>query len=112
MLDDVRVAEEVAADYETRGRCDPPKLWFPCSFFVLLMSLFVVPGQGGTEVDTSAGTLSEAKTQRRPHSARERVRGRGLSFVVSLFLYLSFSRARRRHVEEMVMAKGGAKGEA
>ena len=26
---------------------------FPCSFFVLL--LFVVPGQGGTEVDTSAG---------------------------------------------------------
>ena len=26
---------------------------FPCSFFVLL--LFVVPGQVGTEVDTSAG---------------------------------------------------------
>ena len=27
---------------------------FPCSFFVL--SLFVVPGQGRTEVDTSAGS--------------------------------------------------------
>ena len=26
---------------------------FPCSFFVLL--LFVVPGQGVTDVDTSAG---------------------------------------------------------
>ena len=64
----VRGVEEGAADYGIRGRYDPPKLWFPCSFFVL----FVVPGQGGTEVDTSAGALSEAKTQRRPHSARER----------------------------------------
>ena len=68
MLDDVRVVEEGAVGYGTRGRCDPPKLWFP----VLLRVLFVVSGQGGTEVDTSAGTLSEAKTQRRPHSARER----------------------------------------
>ena len=67
----VRVAEEGAVDYETRGRYDPPKLWFPCSFYVL----FVVQWPGGTEVDTSAGTLSEAKTQRRPHSVRERVRG-------------------------------------
>ena len=41
-------------------------------FPVLLRVLFVVSGQGGTDVDTSAGTLSEAKTQRRPHSARER----------------------------------------
>ena len=63
---------------------------------------------GGTEVDTSAGTLSEAKTQRRPHSARERVRG-GVSFVGSLFLYLSFSRARRRPVEKMVNTKGGGR---
>ena len=44
MVDDVRVVEEGAVDEETRGRYDPPKLWFPCSFFVLL---FVVPGQGG-----------------------------------------------------------------
>ena len=35
----------------------------------------------------------------------------GGSFVVSLFLYLSLSRARR-HVEEKVMGKGGEKGEA
>ena len=31
MLDDVRVVEEEAADYGTRGRYDPPKLWFPGS---------------------------------------------------------------------------------
>ena len=42
--DYVRCAEEGAADYGTRGRYDPPKLWFPCSFFVFL---FVVPGQRG-----------------------------------------------------------------
>ena len=88
MVDDVRVAEEGAADYETRGRYDPPKLWFPCYFFVFL---FGESGQWVTEVETSAGTLSEAKTQRRPHSARERVRW-VVSFVVLLFLYLSFSR--------------------
>ena len=44
MVDDVRVAEEGAADYETRGRYDQPKHWVHCSFFVLL--LFIVPGQG------------------------------------------------------------------
>ena len=54
-------------------------------FPVLLRVLVVVPGQGGTEVDTSAGVLSEAKTQRRPHSARERERG--VSFVV---VFVSF----------------------
>ena len=42
MVDDVRVVEEGAVDEETRGLYDPPKLWFPCSFFVLL---FVVSGQ-------------------------------------------------------------------
>ena len=40
-------------------------------FPVLLRVLVVVSGQGWTEVDTSAGRLSEAKTQRRP-TARER----------------------------------------
>ena len=60
---------------------------FHCSFFVL--SLSVCQGKGD-EVDTGAGALSEAMTQRE----RERLRG-GVSFVVSLFLYLSFSRARR-----------------
>ena len=59
---------------------------FPCSFFVLL--LFVVPGQGGTEVDTSAGTLSEAKTQRRPHSERESERV-GI-FLCCFVVFVSF----------------------
>ena len=52
MVDDVRVEEEGAADYGTRGRYDPPKLWFLWPFFVFL---FVVSRQCGTEVDTSAG---------------------------------------------------------
>ena len=46
---------------------------FPCSFFVL--SLSVCQGKWD-EVDTGAGALSEAKTQRLPHSARERERAR------------------------------------
>ena len=37
MVDGVRVVEEGAADYGTRGRYDPPKLWFPCSSFVFLL---------------------------------------------------------------------------
>ena len=107
MVDDVRVAEEGAADYGTRGRYDPPKLWFPCSYSC---SVCCVRARG-TEVDTSAGALSEAKTQRRPRSARERVRG-GVSFVVSLFLYLSFSRARKRHLGVTTTRRGDEKGEA
>ena len=49
------------------------------------------------EVDTSAGRLSEAKTQRRP-TAREREseRGGGFSFVVLLFLYLSFEQGKKK----------------
>ena len=74
-----------------------------CSFFVFL---FVVSGQGGTEVDTSAGALSEANTQRRPHSARERERVRGGGFPLLLFCIFLLSRARR-HVEMKVMDKGG-----
>ena len=37
MVDDVRVVEEGADDYGTRGRYDPPKLWFLCSFFVFCL---------------------------------------------------------------------------
>ena len=70
MVDDVRVVEEGAADYGTRGRYDPPKLWFPCSFFVFCL---LCQGKVGGQRSTRArGTLSEAKTQRRPHSARAR----------------------------------------
>ena len=43
--DDARGAEEGAVNYGTRGRYDPPKLWFPRSFFVLLLS--VCKGKGG-----------------------------------------------------------------
>ena len=75
-------------------------------FLCLLRVLVVVSGQGGRRSTRARGTLNEAKTQRRPYSARERVRGWGITFVVSLFLYLSFSRARIRHVEKMVKAKG------
>ena len=51
---------------------DPPN--FSCH---LLSPLAVVvgvcvPGQEGAEVEPSAGELSEAKTQRRPHSAERK----------------------------------------
>ena len=50
------------------------------------------------------GTLSKIKTQRLPHSAGERQSEiGGVYFVVLLFLYLSFSRARRQPVK---VAKG------
>ena len=74
-------------------------------FPVLLRVLFVMSGQGGTEVDTSAGARSEAKTQRRPHSSRERVRGGG-GFLCCCCCIFLLSRARR-HVEEKVLDKGG-----
>ena len=61
-------------------------------FPVLLRVLFVMSGQGGTEVDTSAGALSEAKTHRRPHSARESEKG---GFPLLLFLYLSLEQGKR-----------------
>ena len=38
----------------------------------LLRVLVVVPGHGGQRSTRARGRLSEAKTQRRPHSARER----------------------------------------
>ena len=62
------LSKRVAADYGTRGRYDPPKLWISVFSFVFLL---LCQGKGGTEVDTSAWRLSEAKTQRRPR-ARER----------------------------------------
>ena len=53
---------------------------------VLLRVLVVVSGQGGTEVDTSAGRLSEAKTQRRPTAReRERVREGGFPLLFCCF---------------------------
>ena len=87
MLDDVRGVEEGAVDYGTWGRLTRQN----SGFHVLLRVLFVMSGQGGTDVDTSAGALSEAKTQRRPHSARERESGRGGNFVN----YVKLKRGRR-----------------
>ena len=110
IVDDVRVVEEGAADYGTRGLYDPPKLWFPCSSFVFL---FVVPCAmaGGTEVDTSAGTLSEAKTQRRPHSARDIVRGGG--FLCCFVVFVSFfEQGKKKTRRGDGHGEGGRKGEA
>ena len=59
------------------------------------------------DVDTSAGRLSEAKTQRRPHSARERVRGEG-GFLCCFVVFVSFfEQGKKRHVEEKMFAKSG-----
>ena len=69
MLGDVRVVKDGAADYGARGRYDPPKLWFPLFSFVILL---LCQGNGGRRSTRARGRLSEAKTQRRPHSARER----------------------------------------
>ena len=85
MVDDVRVVEEGAAEEETRGRYDPPKTLV--SLFLLHILIYCV-WAGGTEVDTSAGTLSEAKTQRRPHSARDRVRM--VDFLCCFVVFVSF----------------------
>ena len=102
MVDDVRVADEGAVDYGSRGRSDPPKLWFPCSFFVFL---FVVSGQWGQRSTRARWTLSESKTQRRPHSARERVRG---GFLCCFVVFVSFfEQGKKRHREGTVMVKRG-----
>ena len=49
--------EKCAFDYGFWGRYDPPNFGnLLLSFLVLLLSLlFALPGQAGTEVDTSAG---------------------------------------------------------
>ena len=67
----------------------------PHNFSKLLISRFVVvvavcmPGQGRKEVEPSAGELSEAKTQRRPHSAERKsdIVRRGFSFVVFVYFF-------------------------
>ena len=77
-------------------------------FHVLLRVLFVMSGQWRTEVDTSAGALSEAKTQRRPHSARESERG---GFLCCFVVFVSLSRARI-DTEGKTTRRSGEKGEA
>ena len=81
-----------AADYGARGHYEPPNFGFPV--FAGSPSCSRCCVRARVEVDTSAGRLSEAKTQRRP-TARERESERVVSFVVLLFLYLSFSRASK-----------------
>ena len=73
--------------------------------------MFVGSGQGGTEVDTSAGTLSEAKTQRRPHRARERVRGG--DFLCCFVVFVSFfEQGKKKTRRGDGHGEGGRKGEA
>ena len=89
MADAVRGVEEVAVDYEARGRHDPPKLWISLFSFVFCC---LCQGKGGQRSTRARGRLSEAKTQRRPHSARESERG---GFPLLLFLYLSFEQGKK-----------------
>ena len=60
---------------------------FHCSFFAL--SLSVCQGKEGRRSTRARGTLSEAKTQRRPHSARERVVEVG-DFLCCFVVFVSF----------------------
>ena len=48
-------------------------------------------GKAGQRSTRARGKLSEAQTQRRPHRAERKSGYGGVSFVVSLFLYLSCS---------------------
>ena len=83
MVDDVRVVEEGAADYGTWGRYDPPKLWFPCSFFVFL---FVLSGQGGRGSTRARGLakLGQDPTAA-PQREGDRVRGGGFLLLFRCF---------------------------
>ena len=98
-----------AVDYGFRGHHDPPKLWFPCSFFVL--SLFVCQGKVD-EVDTGAGALSEAKTQRRPHSARERESERGGVPLLFRCFCIFLLAGQAKTPKGTTTRTGGEKGEA
>ena len=86
-MGDVRVVEEGAAGYGAWGRYDPPKLWISLFSFVFLFGCV----RARVEVDTSAGRLSEAKTQRRPR-ARERESERG-GFLCCFVVFASFFQA-------------------
>ena len=84
--------------------------WFPCCLPVLLR-VRVVCVSARAEVDTSVWRLSEAKTQRRPTAReRERVRG-GVSFVVLMFLYLSFKQGKKKTRRGEDVVQGGRVGE-
>ena len=55
MVDDVRVVEEVAADYGARGHYDPPKLWFPCVFLFYFVFTLLCQGKGGGRHERGGG---------------------------------------------------------
>ena len=55
MVDDVRVAEERAADYGTRGRYDPPKLWFPLFRIRVVVRCVRAKGGDGGRHERGAG---------------------------------------------------------
>ena len=75
------------ADYVTRGRTTRQNFDLPVPSSCCCCLLCQGKGDGGRH--ERGGRLSEAKTQRRPHSARERESERGgISIVVSLFLFL------------------------
>ena len=67
---------------------------------------FVFPGPSSCFCSLCQGKKGGGRHER---GAAKRERGGGFSFVVLLFLYLSFEqgRARRRHVEVKMLYKGG-----
>ena len=69
----------------------------------------VVSGQAGQRSSRELrGKLNEAKIQGRPHSERKsEIWRRWFTFVVSLFLYFSLSRARRRPKAGLRFRTGG-----
>ena len=82
--------KKVAADYGTGVIMTRQKLWFPSvSRFSFVFTLLC---QGKGEVDTSAGWLSEAKTQRRPR-ARERESEKGGVYLCCFVVFVSFFQA-------------------
>ena len=85
--------KKVAGDYGVRGHYDPPKLWFPCCLPVFLR-VHVVRARARAEVDTSAGRLSEAKTQRRPRAREREIESkRGGIFLCCFVVFVSFFQA-------------------
>ena len=82
-----------------------------------LCSSLLCQGNGGQRSTRARGTLSEAKTQRRPHSARERVRyGRGFPLLFRCFCIFLVAgpktprRPLRRRKGDRVKSCGGVRG--
>ena len=79
---------------------------FGSLFLLRVVVVRLCQGKGGQRSTRARGRLSEAKTQRRPHSAREIESERG-GFLCCFCCICIFQQGKKRHVEETVMAKRG-----